>query len=447
MEQMKTDRKVAEELALEVRAASGGPRTWRRVASLLEAFGVDRLSDDVRERIAAALADVQIQIDPPLDALDRDEMVRLALPDTELIWTEATGGARPPREVIDATEWDRRAAFTELALDAPRTGGLTAWFDVDPSRATPDRILDELWPYCRSELTREMSEDLLDAGGRPGVRGYGSDGHVRLVTVLGIEARDDPAGRPGSKAGQLVFRPVKLLAGSDWLVSCWHEDPARADFAAAVTTVQRRLARLEEPPTPGDLGINVVYSLTSTYPATERHLHAWLVAWELDFNQHVAGGGLASLERATLMDLRGLLADLRTKLHGFEQPGLDPSEAWFSGLRDGETPARVRGAVTATLTDLQSLDDALRTSLDLLVTTSVAEQLAASQEQAAQAERLNRQLALVASALLVPSFLAELFGTKLFPGGDGDWWSFGLLLVAMVALGLATYRYLSRRQA
>jgi Mg2+ and Co2+ transporter CorA len=246
-----------------------------------------------------------------------------------------------------------------------------------------------------------------------------------------------------------VFRPVRLLAGSDWLVSCWHADVDKAALREAVAAARTRLEAFDQPPTPGDLAINVVYSVACTYPSTERRLHAWLDAWERDFHKHLedqTGASLATLEKATLIDLRGLLAELRSRLHAFEQPGRDPAEAWFSDVRDRETATRVRQIVTATLADLGELDDALRTSLDLLVTTSAAEQVAAARAQAAQGERLNRLAALIASILLVPTFLAELFGTKPYPGGNGDWLDFGLLLVAMVVLATATYRFLMRRR-
>jgi hypothetical protein len=448
---VETDRKVAEELAGEVRAASGGPRTWRRVATLLEEFGVERLSDHVRERISAALADVRIEVRPPLDHVDRDAMVQLIVPDT--VWEEAAGvsvgdGARP---VITGTNWSSGGLRTELDLDSPRPKGGTVWFDVDPARATPDQVLDELWPFCGSEFTREMSEDLLDAGRRPGVRSYGGDGRVRLVTVFEMETQehDRVTGvASASKAGTIVFRSVGLLVGSDWLITCWHEDPLRTASLGVMDAVVRRFHGGSDTPTPGDIGINVMYVLMSTYPATERRLRAWLDAWEADFHAHLddtSGPSLAGLERATLVDLRTELSQLRSHLHAFERPGVDPGEAWFTNLRDRETPLRTREVINSTLSDVADLDSALRTSLDLLVTTSAAEQAEAAGAQAVQARRLNQQVALVTSVLLVPSFLAELFGTGPYPGGK-NWWQFALLLIAMVVLGWTTYRLLTRRR-
>lgn len=447
---LETDRKAAEELALEVRTASGGPRTWRRVATLMEAFGVERLSDEVRERIAAALADFSLEVHPPLDGVERDQMVQIALPDSDTVWAlvkqEAADGQATP--AISGAAWGPGGTFDELSLDVARSGDTTAWFHVDPARTTPDEVIDKLWPLCRNELTREMVEDLLDSGRSGGVRSYGEDRAVRLVEAFGMEARDPPPDAAGSssKAGELVFHPVKFLAGSDWLVTSWPEDPNGRGIAEAVRTAAARLKGFTDRPTPGDLGISVVYSLTCTYPATERRLHSWLDAWEVDFHRHLEqgeAGGLASLEKSTLIDLRRLLSELRRRLHAFEQPGADPTEAWFQNVTDVETAQRVRRLVDSTLTELGVLDDALRTSLDLLVTTSSAEQLAATQAQAAQSERLQNQLKLIASVLLVPSFLAELFGTNPYPR-DGDWLDFGLLLVVMAVLALATYRLMTR---
>jgi hypothetical protein len=109
-----------------------------------------------------------------------------------------------------------------------------------------------------------MAEDLLEAGGRPGVRGYGADGRVRLVSVFSLGIHESSPGESNgtaSRAGRLVFRTVKLLAGSDWLVTCWHEDANEAALHEAVATARTRLDAVDQPPSPGDLAINVVYSV------------------------------------------------------------------------------------------------------------------------------------------------------------------------------------------
>jgi hypothetical protein len=457
------DRKVAEELALEVRSASGGPRTWRRVATLLEAFGVTSLSPDIRERIASALADARIEVHPPLQRVTGDEIVRLSLPDSDALWMDAASDARADaaraRPPISGTEWHPGGRLVELDLQEPATEGLTVWFDVDPLLATTRHVLDELWPFC-SGLTPDMVDDLLSPGPRTSVRSYGSDGRIRLVTLFNVDVRErkDEPQRP-TKAGELVLQTVTLLAGDGWLLSCWHRPEAYgagtrwdvesdgAPFGRAVAAVQRRLKGSSTAPTSGDLGINVVYSLACRYSASARRLAAWLEAWELDFHRHLegsAGGRLAGLEKSTLVDLRGLLAEFRGRLHALDQRGLDPADAWFTGVQDGERAGRVSELLTTCLADLRDLDDSLRTSLELLASSSAAEQAEASARAAAQGERLNRQVALITSVLLVPTFLAEVSGTNVFPGKEG-WLEFALLVALMVLLGVLTYRFLSRR--
>jgi hypothetical protein len=142
--------------------------------------------------------------------------------------------------------------------------------------------------------------------------------------------------------------------------------------------------------------------------------------------------------------LRRLLGEMRSRLHGFEQPGLDAREAWFTGLSDRDTPTRVRQLVNTTLGDLLELDAALGTSLDLLMTSNVTALLESSQDQADQADRFDRRVALITSALLVPAFLASLFGAEPYAGGH-DWIVFGALLAAMIVAGLLTYRFMTRR--
>lgn len=460
-----TNHKVAAELAMEVRSASGGPRTWRRVASLLQAFGVERLSPEVRERITAALADAQIEVHPPLQSVGPDSIVRLSLPDTDAFWldvAESTAGAAR-RPAISGTEWQPGGVMGELDLQAPRTGGLTAWFDIDPARATPQQVLDELWPFCAG-LTREMVEDLMGGGARRGVRSYGPDGRMRRVALFGVAVVEPEAvdsARP-TRAGALVFQTVTLLAGEDWLLGCWYwpevcrggsrqpADPDGRAFGRAVATAQQRLKRAAEAPAPDDIGIAIAYSLACRYPSAARRLSAWMEEWELEFHRHLdvtAGRRLSGLECNTLIDLRALLAELRGRMHAFEQPGLEPTEAWFAGVGDADTATRTGELVATCLADLRELDDTLRTTLELLATGSAAEQAAASHQLAVQGERLNRQVALITSVLLVPTFLAEVFGTKPYPGGEGSVWQFVLMLVTMIVLGLVTYRLLTRRRA
>src|SRR3954469_22412962 len=70
---------MARTLAGEI-GAEPGSRGWRRVTTLLDLFGLYRLTTDSRARLAIALAGGGREADPPIEAAKRHETVRLTLP-------------------------------------------------------------------------------------------------------------------------------------------------------------------------------------------------------------------------------------------------------------------------------------------------------------------------------------------------------------------------------
>src|SRR5918912_880086 len=73
-----TDSEVAARLAREVEA-SVNATTWRKVTTLLDLFGAYRLTDDVRARMAAAIAAAGLDAKPPITDVERYETVRLSV--------------------------------------------------------------------------------------------------------------------------------------------------------------------------------------------------------------------------------------------------------------------------------------------------------------------------------------------------------------------------------
>src|SRR3954471_15396911 len=69
---------VAHRLAEEIRTEPGW-RGWRRVTTLLDEFGLYRLTPEGRERVAAALAGAGLDVQPPLAKAKRHETLRLSL--------------------------------------------------------------------------------------------------------------------------------------------------------------------------------------------------------------------------------------------------------------------------------------------------------------------------------------------------------------------------------
>src|SRR5918911_3272810 len=73
-----TDGEIAARLAGEVES-SVNATTWRKVTTLLDLFGAYRLTDDVRARMAAAIAAAGLDAKPPITDVERYETVRLTV--------------------------------------------------------------------------------------------------------------------------------------------------------------------------------------------------------------------------------------------------------------------------------------------------------------------------------------------------------------------------------
>src|SRR4051794_39777086 len=82
---------VAKSLAAEVRAAEGRRRTWRKVTTLLDLFGVYRLTPAVRERIGVALRAAGLVAEPPIEIVERYQTIRLESVDKAVPLERATG--------------------------------------------------------------------------------------------------------------------------------------------------------------------------------------------------------------------------------------------------------------------------------------------------------------------------------------------------------------------
>src|SRR3712207_3413392 len=128
----KRDLDIAQELADQIRSTDAG-MTCRKVTTLLDRFGAYRLTPEVRHRIAGALADVEVQVKPPIDEVQRFETVRLSI---GLDDGEDGGRTRtmshvvPVAEALRVTAWGTGECSRERALFdvAPVDGVL--WVDV-----------------------------------------------------------------------------------------------------------------------------------------------------------------------------------------------------------------------------------------------------------------------------------------------------------------------------
>ena len=193
--------------------------------------------------------------------------------------------------------------------------------------------------------------------------------------------------------------------------------------------------------TAGDLATLVLHELVLTYPQTARVLLSWLEQWDLDFHKR-----LDETERHTLIDVRSLVAEFEERLVALERPEEDPDDAWFTGLSSDRWARRVKSLIERALSDIAEIHGALRASLDLLGVHSAAQQLRLAQFQAQQSEKLQGAVALVTSVLLVPTFIAGLFGSNTMIPGQQKWWGFALMIALMVVGAAIAWRVIRPRR-
>jgi hypothetical protein len=286
------------------------------------------------------------------------------------------------------------------------------------------------------------------------VHSYDDAPDMRFLSAFAVHADESEEGAShaeASKAGALVFQLVETLAGDGWLISCWHrsrryegaeeiaEGPPEG-HDQAYRDIERWWVQ-GDGRTAGDLATLLLHQLVLTYPSAARVLLSWLEQWELDFHRR-----LDATERHTLIDVRSLLAELEERIVALERPEADPSESWFTGLSSDRWARRVSELLERSLQDIAAIHATLRAALDLLGVHSAAQQLRLAQYQAAQSERLQQIVAIVTSVLLVPTFIAGLFGSNTMIPGQQKWWGFGLMIGLMILGALGTYYLISPRR-
>jgi CorA-like Mg2+ transporter protein len=335
--------------------------------------------------------------------------------------------------------WEKGRSPRKVAISEVSGSAGLRWFELVCGAEETDEVLRALEEHCQG-LTKAMLEDLLTPDEQPEGTRYANG--VRLASSFSVVAwrPEDRVerGRPQG-VGVLRFQPVELLAGTDWLITCWHpqrvfqgskpieeEPPGGADelFEGMADRWERSSCA-----TAGDLGIRVMHELALSYAPAHRALAAWLEDWELSLytraEEDEAGDGSDALDQ--LPELWGLMAVARNWLSPLNKPGLqaDVSKAWLPAS-DHDAVKEVDHRVDKALAALARLSETLRQSFGLL-------HLEQTEEQRQRSESMQRRFELVAVAFLVPTFIVGFYGANTWVPGQGEAWGFEVMVVALVA--------------
>jgi hypothetical protein len=283
----------------------------------------------------------------------------------------------------------------------------------------------------------EMVADLVEPDAQP--EGKPFNGTVRLASTFSVEAcSPDGTARRGEAAGagHLVFRPLEILAGDEWIITCWHpvrtfvgaESSEDTVPGAAPPDLFESVARSWAAGTgscAGDLGVLVMHELALTYVPAVRVVASWLEDWELAL--YITD----EPDRDTLARLWGSMAVLRDWLNPLNKAGLrtNVDKAWLP-VRDHAAVIRVDDRVDKALDNLRTLAGALRGSFQVL-------HVELNEEQREHAERRQRRVELIATALLMPTLVVGFYGANTWVPGQGRHWGFWVMVAALVLLSAA----------
>jgi len=314
------------------------------------------------------------------------------------------------------------------------------WIELACGIDHADPVLETLAEHCPG-LTAKMLEDLLTPDDEPEGNSY-ANGEIRLASSFGVIAQrpDEKSERGASRGvGVLVFQPVELLAGANWLITCWHprrtfQGPTKILDGPPESAERLRravAARWEngQRGTPGDLGVSVMNELALTYASAHRTLYSWLEDWELSL--YDVEDELDNHDQ--LPELWGLMAVLRDWLNPLNKPGLqaDIGKAWLP-VSNHAAVIEVDNRIDKALASLARLSETLRQSFGLL-------HLEQTEQQRRHSERMQHRIEAVATAFLVPTLIVGFYGANTWVPGQGKLWGFEVMVAALVMLSIAAF--------
>lgn len=478
-------RHAASRIADELRRDPNQDRT-AKMSSLLHAFRGQGSHCDIPDMVQA-LGDQGVMLRPHGSEISRRDVLDLHLGHDAAAVSDVLNEGPGVRlslwrvgEVDTSVRFANDVDMREMVADA------IVWFDVDPRGADPspesiDEVTEQLQPWCPG-LNKMIVRDLLTPDIEPKSETYGEERTgVRTISVPALVAREIPDDDDDFDGvdEQLVIQIVELVVGPGWMITCWHRsrtlggggvvhdgpsllrEPFLSHVAHRWLHDPTGLTDSDEPKEAGDLAVYLARSLVATFGASLRMLQRWVSSWEVGFYKTLGDKDGArslrgSVERkslkaaaAEISNFLAIVGEFSRSVNAFRLAGDEmPNETWFA---DPERRARVdstesvvneqakalESSVEAAAEKLSQLYDEIRADMDLLMIQSQASQQESS-------ERLQGYLGKVTGLILVPTFVAGLFGANTALPGQGSWAGFELMLLLMVVSAAASYWFIRR---
>ena len=458
---------AASQLATQVTEAeeAGRRRSWRKVTTLLAAFGVGRLTPAARAAVGAALDEAGLTCEPAMEVVSRADTVRISrrIPSPrQPIGAVAASNDIPLDDagVVTSSRWFTGALPQDGAPGLPtlKSDGSLLLLEVDPNAEPLETLYERLAQYCGSDLRIEMVEDLLEADAIPKVT-VRPDWRARVMSTFGVEVHDEqrqgddrPENRDVSKAGTLVFQPVEFIVGPSWLIVCWHNslkifpggagtdrvgpdgDPILRD--GVMSQVDQRWSTSSRT-SPGDLALLISLELARTYESAQAELSAWMDQWETAFE------GEEAMETETLGSVRRAVQEYRSRVQGLDLAKHSaPDRRWFPDLSTPSEEAELSVLLKQTSSSLDSVARTVGSGMELVMMTRMAEQLRVSHKAGVEASSFQDTLTVLGAILLGPGLVAAIYGANVdLPGRDRLLGTL-ILIVGMVTVSLISFAVL-----
>jgi len=417
-------RAVAEEIR-----SSGRPRTWRKMTTVLSAYGYYRLTDGVRARMAKDFDEAGLECEPSMLEADRYGSIRLSLRDA----ADSAGSAplEPGALPAGITAVEQLGGRSETSSLPPLRTGI-AVVDLDTSLLAAEGLHDALRVRLPG-LDKATLDDLLAEDEQSGFTRR-SAGSIRRVSVYvaglggasGTGTQDASATEDSVRASLGL---VEFAVGDGWLFIARHpaqvyvsgrlDDLRQVPQAGLDYLRQLHDFGLPESASAEEAALAVLRHAVTSFGRARAYLGSYLETWRID------NGPGASGDRGLLVSLQATCPLLVDKLSPLRHPSV---LSWLGGGLQG--PARdVQERVERDLDGLRALSETTAGVLNLAYQ--------------AQSENYQRGLATLAAVLLAPGLVASVFSANASLSSspvDLIW-----LFAAMIIAGVLTQVLIARR--
>jgi hypothetical protein len=418
---MASDQEIAQEIAQAVRLAESESkrRSWRKVTTLLAAFGLYNLTDAARSRIGRALDEAGLVLEPSIAVVQRAGSVRLSSRNPITHDEPETAGALP--HGVSLWSWPAGVAVSASAADV--AAATPVLVDVVVGHADGDRLRAALLQLL-PDLPPEALDDLLQADVEASFKRTPASGGPRLASVYVALPSDDQARQATSVEVRRAL--VELAVTPNCLLVVRHTAETEVDGAstgdADVPAPEAYIAELQAiglagAADPLEAAMIVLEHAVNSFGMLEADLASRLDSWRLEFARK------PSPDRGLLVGLQASLPNVTQAL----QPLRHPSAVAWAGTQDRKAKD-VRDQVERSLEALHALGGAAASALSLV------DQL--------RAERYQQRLATLAAVFLAPGLVAAVFGAN--ANLQDSWLDLLVLLLAMPGTAILSYLAISR---